>query len=68
MTIAALRRLVDAIDQETAAPPAPPPYHAPTVRAWAAQTGVDCPALGPIPRLVAAAWHAAQQQTDGAAP
>ncbi|MCM8548939.1 hypothetical protein [Streptomyces sp. STCH 565 A] len=67
MTIAALRRLVDAIDRENAGPPALPPYHAPTVRAWAAEHGIDCPSLGPIPRLVAAAWHAAQQQTEGAA-
>ncbi|MBZ6258819.1 WhiB family transcriptional regulator [Streptomyces olivaceus] len=33
-----------------------------TVRAWAAETGIDCPGRGQIPKAVLDAWRAAHQQ------
>lgn len=68
MTIDALRRFLDNIDTESADRWRSARSDDPrSVRAWAAEAGIDCPSHGPIPRIVQAAWHAAQQQTDGAA-
>ncbi|WP_435252060.1 Lsr2 family DNA-binding protein [Streptomyces tendae] len=72
MTIDALRRLLTEIDTErteAVARRCAPKSHDPrAVRAWAKQNGIDCAADGPIPRLVQAAWQAAQQQTEGGTP
>ena len=42
----------------------PVDYPAPTVRAWARENGMDCPATGRIPKIVVDAW----KRATGAAP
>ncbi|CAL9662358.1 hypothetical protein SUDANB178_07028 [Streptomyces sp. enrichment culture] len=42
----------------------PVDYPAAEVRAWAAATGVDCPAVGRVPKAVVDAWRAAQSQAS----
>lgn len=43
-------------DEETAAAAEAPAYDAKTVRAWAAEHGVDCPRTGRVPRAVVDAY------------
>ncbi len=42
----------------------PVDYPAAEVRAWAAENGVDCPAVGRVPKAVVDAWRAAQSQAS----
>ncbi|MBU5946762.1 histone-like nucleoid-structuring protein Lsr2 [Streptomyces sp. PAM3C] len=39
-------------------------YEPATVRAWAKDNGVDCPATGRVPKAVVEAWRAAAQNTS----
>lgn len=71
MTIAALRRLLDDVDTDRTETVgrrrAAASDDRRSIRAWAAENGIDCSSHGPIPLIVQAAWRAAQTQTDGAA-
>ncbi|MGN7139050.1 hypothetical protein [Streptomyces pseudogriseolus] len=67
MTIAALHRVLAEIDIQGGPAAAradrlriPEPVSpAAEARAWAAATGIDCPAAGPVPHRVLEAWRTA---------